>query len=74
MEGSKDKRGVVRGRCFMCDCVAYASTDGLLCTACRHPPMKHAKIDYCQSHHHEVGAYHGNLTSVSTPRQLPRKI
>lgn len=74
MEGSKDIRGVARGRCIVCTCVAYASTNGLLCTSCRHPPMKHEKSDYSQSHR-GVGAYGntctGNSSGISSPRQLP---
>ena len=78
MEGSKDIRKVARGRCIVCNCVAYASTDGLLCTSCGHPPIKHEKSDYSQSHR-GVGAYHGNTctgnsSGVSSPRQLPSKI
>ena len=57
----KDKQGILRGRCTVCNCTEYITPkDKLRCRTCNHVPAKHE----------DVGQLRGQIHDVNDPRSL----
>ena len=62
----KDKQGILRGRCTVCNCTEYITPkDKLRCRTCNHVPAKHEDVGQLRGQIHgkditdAVGSYSG---------------
>jgi len=70
----KDKQGILRGQCTVCECTEYdvSSRGKIKCESCGHAPTKHQKIennssDSDDNSHYDLDLVSAGLDGLTSP-------